>query len=158
MSVSRPPRAVVDTNVLVSTLIRPGPTLRQLLEAWDSRRFQLVTSRYLRDELEEVLLRPKIAARFGVTPDRITAILGLLDLRAQVVTVTSQSETAVEVALVADVRDAHDRPVIAAALVSRADYLVTGDQDLLSLRGDERLGTLRIATPREFLDELAGMD
>lgn len=41
--------------------------------------------------------------------------------------------------------------MLALALDSKADYLVTGDEDLLVLAGDERLGSLAIVTVAEFL-------
>jgi len=44
-------------------------------------------------------------------------------------------------------RDPKDDYFIAYALVGEADYLVTGDKDLLVL---EEVGTLRILTPRAF--------
>ncbi|HSH81667.1 MAG TPA: putative toxin-antitoxin system toxin component, PIN family, partial [Herpetosiphonaceae bacterium] len=52
---------------------------------------------------------------------------------------------------VRDVKDAH---VLAAALDGSADYLITGDDDLLVLADDPRLGTLQIVTIRVFLDRL----
>jgi len=51
-------------------------------------------------------------------------------------------------------RDPNDDQLLSAALNGNADILVTGDIDLLELAGDTRLGSLRILTPRDFLDEL----
>jgi predicted nucleic acid-binding protein len=53
------------------------------------------------------------------------------------------------------IRDPKDERVLAAALGGRADYLVTGDDDLLVLNGDPRIRTLKIVTVREFLDLLS---
>jgi predicted nucleic acid-binding protein len=53
------------------------------------------------------------------------------------------------------VRDVKDEPILAAAFGGQADYIVTGDKDLLVLDGDPRLGKLRIVTARAFLDVLA---
>lgn len=50
-------------------------------------------------------------------------------------------------------RDPNDDPLLSAALNGRADYLVSGDLDLLELASDPRLGGLRILTPRAFLEE-----
>jgi len=48
--------------------------------------------------------------------------------------------------------DPEDNPVLAMALLGRADYLVTGDKrDLLSLGA---IGSARIATAREFVEEV----
>lgn len=46
-----------------------------------------------------------------------------------------------------DLRDEKDRPIIAAAISSRCDGIITGDQDLLVLNGEQ----LRIVSPGEFL-------
>jgi hypothetical protein len=49
------------------------------------------------------------------------------------------------------VRDPKDEQILGTALASDADYLVTGDEDLLELAGDPRLGTLTIVTVVDFL-------
>ena len=51
------------------------------------------------------------------------------------------------------VRDPNDDMVIACALAGGADYVVTRDKDLLSLGA---YGGIRMVTPRQFLDLLAG--
>lgn len=48
-------------------------------------------------------------------------------------------------------RDPKDVHILAAALNGGADYLVTGDDDLLEHQNDPRLGTLRIVTVARFL-------
>lgn len=53
-------------------------------------------------------------------------------------------------------RDLKDDKFLAAALSGRAEYLASGDQDLLALAGDTALGNLCIVTAREFL-ELSGI-
>lgn len=50
------------------------------------------------------------------------------------------------------IRDEQDTHVLAAAISGSADYLVSGDQDLLSVAGDPRLGALKIVPPRAFLN------
>ena len=52
-------------------------------------------------------------------------------------------------------RDPKDDPLLAVALSGHADYLITGDDDLLVLDGEPALGTLRIVTVRDFLQLLA---
>jgi len=64
--VTRRPRLVFDTNVVVSALLwegKPG----QLLAKAESGEIQLYTSRILLDELQETLERPKLAKRVGLT-------------------------------------------------------------------------------------------
>jgi predicted nucleic acid-binding protein len=50
------------------------------------------------------------------------------------------------------VRDPMDNDLLAAALGGQADHLVSGDNDLLVLAGDSRLGRLQIVNPRQFLN------
>lgn len=52
-----------------------------------------------------------------------------------------------------DVRDASDLPILAGAVHSRAEVLVTGDKDLLVLG---RVESLRILDPRGFWDLITG--
>jgi len=49
------------------------------------------------------------------------------------------------------VRDPKDVVVLAAALQGHADYLVTGDQDLLVLASHKSIKPLKIISPAEFL-------
>ena len=53
-------------------------------------------------------------------------------------------------------RDVKDDYLLAYALVGRADYLVTGDKDLLILRG--LITGLEIVTPLQFSEILAPHD
>jgi uncharacterized protein len=50
--------------------------------------------------------------------------------------------------------DPDDNPLLASALAGEADYLITGDVDLLSL---ERIGCARIVQARAFLQEALGL-
>jgi putative PIN family toxin of toxin-antitoxin system len=146
MSASRPPSAVVDTNLLVSALITPRGTAHRVLEAWRRRLFRLIVSALLYQELAEVLRRPKLAQRYGLTTEEITVILNLIARWARVVRPVDRLPIAV--------RDPKDEMVLATALGGRADYLVTGDQDLLVLDGAAARWPLRIVTAREFLERL----
>ena len=103
-------------------------------------------SQQLRDERGEVLQREKFAARFGLTPEQRAAFLFLVDTRAVFV----QPQRQVPVAI----GDPKDEIVLVTALGGDADYLVTGDADLLVLRDDPSIGGLRILTVREVLTVL----
>jgi putative PIN family toxin of toxin-antitoxin system len=62
-------RAVVDTNIFVSSLISPAGPPAQVLVAFEERRFTLISSKPLLQELETVLGRAKFHRR-GITPER----------------------------------------------------------------------------------------
>ncbi len=143
MSASERARAVVDTNLFVSgTLLKRGAPYR-LLEAFRAQQFTLVISEEQRAEIAEVLERPKLAVRYQVTEGDVAALLFAID--------TGAAFTPLTTPLPIRVRDPKDEAVLLTALSGAADYLVTGDEDLLVLRGDPRLGALRIVTVTEFL-------
>jgi uncharacterized protein len=140
-------RAVVDTNQFVSGLISKVGLPYQLIEAFRHGSFTLLISPSLRAEVEEVLQRDKFRVRYRITDDEREQFLFLLDARAVVVTPRRR--------LPVHIRDPKDERVLAAALGGRADYLITGDDDLLVLNGDPRIRSLKIVTVREFLDLLS---
>jgi uncharacterized protein len=143
------PRIVADTNLFVSGAISPRGRPRQLLTAWTDGRFVLLLSTEHRAELMEVFARPRLQARFRMTPAQRADLFAGLAAAPQV----TPSPT-----LPVPVRDAEDEHILAAAVGGQADYLVTGDEDLLVLAGDPRLGTLKIVTVAAFLAILDELD
>jgi putative PIN family toxin of toxin-antitoxin system len=141
-------KAVVDTNLFVSASILQRGTPHELLGAWERSAFTLLTSVDQRGEERRTLSRPKFAS-YGVSPVQVRSLLSRMLNQAVDVSPVEQLPVAV--------RDVKDRPILAAALGGGADYLVTGDDDLLVLAGDPRLGSLRIVTARAFLEILAAL-
>ena len=132
-------RVVLDTNVLVSAiLIREGNEGR-LLRAWQQGRFDLVLSPALLDELGRVLTSAKLRARRWMTDDEVAGLLEALVQESVLVPGRLR---------VAASRDPADDKFLAAALEGRAEAVVTGDQDLLSLRAYRGVRLLR---PSAFL-------
>jgi uncharacterized protein len=149
MSESNAPSAVVDTNVFVSGTINPHGRPRQVLRAWHGGRFRLILSDRQHAELITVFGRPKIIRQFRIT------LIELTELIARIATVTPIVPSA---SIPVSLRDPEDEHILAAALVGKADYLVTGDDDLLVHQGDPRLGTLKIVTVAQFLALLSDSD
>src|SRR5215207_6887260 len=149
MSESNAPSAVVDTNVFVSGTINPHGRPRQVLRAWHEGRFRLILSDRQHAELITVFGRPAIIRQFRIT------LIELTELIARIAAVTPiVPSSSIPVSL----RDPKDEHILAAALVGKADYLVTGDDDLLVHQGDPRLGALQIVTASQFLAMLAEQD
>ena len=131
-------RAVVDTNVFISGLMLPKSTPGQVIAAWRAGHFRLVLSERMLDEIGAVLSYPKIRKRIGWDEDTITRYLTLLRFEAEIVDIQG---------IQANVpRDAKDNMVLATLLASKADCLVTGDLDLLTLAA-----THPICTPADFV-------
>jgi putative PIN family toxin of toxin-antitoxin system len=137
-------RAVIDTNVLVSgLLVAQGPP-HQVLDAWLDGRFTLVTSPYQLEEVTRVLAYPRVAERIRLEPAELAGILAGLMTLAVV--------TPGHLRLPGVTRDPKDNAIVACAEEGDADYIVSGDHDLLSL-GEYR--GIQAVTPRRFLEIIA---
>ena len=138
-----PGKAVLDTNVLVSGLLTGGGPPRQIVDAWLEGRFALVTSLYQAGELNHVLAYPRIASRLRLEETEREMILAALLSEAEVVPGRLQ--------LPGVTRDPKDDAVVACAQEGGADYIVSGDRDLLVLQEYEGI---RVVTPRQFVEIL----
>ena len=117
-------RMVLDTNVLVSALIKPGGLPDQLLQHWEFEEFTLVTSAEQLDELERVLKYEKLS-RF-IQPDQARQLVESLRTAAAV---------ALSLPPVTASTDTSDNAILATAMAGNASHLVTGDRShLLSLK------------------------
>jgi putative PIN family toxin of toxin-antitoxin system len=113
------PRAVLDTNILVSGLGWGGHPAA-ILDAVSDGRVVLITSAPLLDELRRVLAYPKLAK---VVSDA-----------ARLADIIAASSVVVEPdRVLAIINDESDNRVLEAAAAASADYIVSGDADLLDL-------------------------
>ncbi len=132
--------AVVDTNILIRALIKPQGTVGPILTRLAARAYTIVYSPLLLDELVEKLFLPRIREKYALDDQTIEAVLSLLALRGDLVHPTRHVRVC---------RDANDNMLIEAALAGNAQYLVTGDEDLLVLKQFE---SVQIVTSRAFLE------
>ena len=123
-SLSRRPRVVLDTNCIVSALLFSRGRLAWLRRAWQSGRFVPLVSRGTAAELIRVLAYPK----FKLDAGEREALLA--DYLPYTETFTTGNEPPP-----AGLRDPADAMFIALAQQARADVLVSGDEDILALRG-----------------------
>ena len=119
-------RIVLDTNVVLSALLWRGTPHHLLSTIREHASIQLYSSAALLDELADVLTRPSATKRLAL-------------IRKTVREVLADYLEAVELVEPTDVprvvpNDPDDDQVIAAALTAGADWIVSGDVDLLSLR------------------------
>jgi putative PIN family toxin of toxin-antitoxin system len=135
------PRAVLDTNVLISALISPGGPSAALLLELRAGAFELVVSPALLAELRKVLSRPKFQ-----TYVTVAEVAGYVELIEHEATVHEDPPPAEE-PLSADPDDEY---LLDLARAAAADVLVSGDSHLLALRD-----VVPVMTPAEFLAGLA---
>ena len=120
-------RIVLDTNVLVSGLAYPSSTPGRILAAWRGGAIDVVLSRYILDELERVL--PRLDRLRQWSRQDIQDMVDSLSLLADLVEPAASASGEARLAQ----RDPADIPVLGTLLASAAQYLVTGDKDLLTL-------------------------
>ncbi|MDI6711384.1 MAG: putative toxin-antitoxin system toxin component, PIN family [Bacillota bacterium] len=120
-------RAVLDTNVLLSALIFPGGPPDKAFRLAMQRRYTLLTSDFILEELERVL-----RLKFGLL---------ITDTAAEIVPPAARLH-------VVEACDGDNR-ILECAVDGRASHLVTGDRKhLYPLRHFEGI---RIVLPSEFL-------
>lgn len=137
------PSAVVDTNLFISALIVPKSHPSQLISLWRKNVFTLITSEPMIEELQDVLMRPKYTKTYGISSERRERLLKRIRTKARIVSTLSPP--------VIKIRDAKDLIVLATALDAKADFLITGDKDLLALKDKRPITPLAIVTIVEFI-------
>ncbi|HOG47858.1 MAG TPA: putative toxin-antitoxin system toxin component, PIN family [Anaerolineae bacterium] len=115
-------RAVIDTNILIRALIKPQGSVGAVIAALRSHSFELVVSWPLLEELMATVARPRIQGKYGLTDQDISDFVTFLILRSRLV----EPARAISAC-----RDSKDNMVLEAAVAGQAQFIVTGDEDLL---------------------------
>ena len=137
-------RAVLDTNQYVSMAITAGGTADRLLATWRDGRFILLLSPPILEEIARVLRYPRLRRLIRLTAAELDRLMESLLLDAEL----TPGALAVHVIT----RDLSDNIFLACAIEGHADYIVSGDDDLLALGSYQGIS---IVTAREFLRILA---
>lgn len=134
-------RAVVGTNVLVSGLfgIKDAPS-SHILQAIRNQRLILLSSLQILKEVGEVISRERILARTKMSVGERKEFMDMLVERCEI----TEGKQLLQVVI----RDIKDNKFLACGVEAEADYIITGDRDLLVLKKFEGI---KIVTPREFL-------
>ncbi len=130
-------RVVVDTNCLVSRLLLPVSIPAQAVESAIISGTLLASEATL-TELVEVLHRKKF--RKYLEPEDIKTFLHMLGRMVEVIPIQRQ---------VTVCRNPKDNQFLDVALNGRAEFLITGDQDLLQL---DPFMDVCILAPKSFCD------
>jgi len=129
-------KVVLDTNVYISGILFNGPP-REVISVAIRGAIAVYISPAILDECKEVLGREK----FGFTPARISVIAGEIESITTLV-VPGKHYSVVS-------RDSDDNIIIDCAIESKAEFIVTGDNDLLSMG---RYRHIAIVSPTAFLE------
>jgi len=126
----------------VRALIMPHGTVGPMLQRLRWGDYTILYSWPMLDELVDVLNRPRISRKYGLSQDDIKTVLSLILLRGEAVT---------PVRSITACRDPKDNKFLEVAVAGQADVLVSGDEDLLVLHPFEGVPILQ---PFEFLQQL----
>jgi uncharacterized protein len=133
-------RVLLDTNVLLSGAFVPGLCLRIIESLVSSREWQIILSEQLLAEF-----RRHSKNKFKAADKDIEAFLTPLLEWGSMVTPAPVAADAC--------RDADDLPILGAAIAGKAEVLVSGDKDLLTLGS---FAGFLILSPREFHNRFLG--
>jgi putative PIN family toxin of toxin-antitoxin system len=133
-------RLILDTTILLSALLSPLGAPAKLLDAWERKRFTLVACDALIAELRDVAARPFFRARLRAGTAELLAA-GLRDFSLFCRDLPSG-------AIAPDPKDTY---LLALAEASQANFLVTGDKELLSL---QHYKSTRIIAPAAMIEAL----
>ncbi len=125
---------VLDTNVLVSGLAYPQSIPGRILSVWRRGGLDLVLSRYILDEMVRVLPRLR---RITLNSTEIRDLADSFMFLAEIVEPDGEVDETL--------RDESDQLILGTLRAAKADYLITGDKDLLALGG-----RYAIVTPAVF--------
>lgn len=143
-------RAVIDTNVLFSVLLassRPASTIGEIVNAAIRGEYEMLVPEEVIDELDDVWRRKK-ADHPAITDEQMQRFIRLM---RDVATLVPASSGPIPHVL----RDRKDDFLLMAVVWGDADVLVTGDRDMLDIRGE--LARPVVLTPAEFLTHLKSM-
>ena len=127
-------KAVFDTNVLIAAFLTEGICAKLMIRA-RRRDFDLILCDGILQEFKRVLKK-----KFVASPRETSEALIILSEAALEILGRTDSITPI-------CRDSDDDLILACARDAVADYVVTGDEDLLVLNNYEGIS---IANPREF--------
>jgi putative PIN family toxin of toxin-antitoxin system len=133
-------RVVIDANLWLSGLMLPASVPGHIVRAASTARMTAVLSEPMLQELRLALQYRRVRPRIPLSDEELERYLAELHYIAEIV---DTSGTSARVP-----RDRRDDMVFATYLASRADCLLTGDNDLPALRPEHA-----ILTAREFYDQ-----
>ena len=132
--------AVIDTNVLLSAALRDRLPERAVYFIATSDDWSWLVTEQILQEYIDVLKRPKFHLS-QETVDAWTELLALHSVKLETPPMLPDFP-----------RDPKDAPFLAAAIGGAADFLITGDRDLLDVRATL---AVRVVTVAEFAAEFA---
>lgn len=140
------PRTVIDTNIWVSAILNPIGYPARLRKSFEEGDFLVIISEPMIDELVDVLYRPRIKNKYGITEADIRELIVLIEERTECVLLSEDINIC---------RDKDDNYIIETAIKGKAEYLVTRDDDI---KFDKKISkflsnySISVVSTRKFLE------
>lgn len=135
-------RLVLDTNGVLSGLLWRGEIYEFLLQIRQTPSVKLFSSESLIEEFADVLARPHCVKRLALIDQNATQMVGDYLKVVELVEPANIAPTS---------RDVDDDAVLACALAARADFIVSGDQDLIVLGEFQNIPIISAADGRRMI-------
>jgi uncharacterized protein len=132
-------RIVIDTNIFVSAFLG-SKNAKFLLKEIFNGAYLLVMSSDQLEEIREVLLREKFNKY--ITRSEVEELMALLSFKATIPAIYER---------IYDCRDKKDNFILEEAVYGNAQFIITGDEDLLVLNPYK---WIKILTLKDFLKEI----
>lgn len=126
---------VIDTNLIISSFFGGNP--KNVINLWKTEKLTLCISKEILNEYIEVLTRLKI------DENSIKDLLYLFSTNRNVIFAGKTPKLKVVI------NDSDDIKFIECAVELAAEYIITGDKELLSIK---QFGNIKIVNPKQFLD------
>ena len=127
------PRVVNDTNVWLSALYFSGKPAK-IVNLIEDQKIVSITSDFILEEVKE-----KLVSSFNTPLYAANGTVSYISSISQIVPLAGKDF---------NLKDPDDNKVLETAVVGKCDFLITGDKDLLTLGGYNRI---QIVAPAEFL-------
>ena len=127
-------RLVIDTNILISGLMSVNSLPQQVFDYATSQAILLISDE-VQSEIENVISRPKLQKY--ITLERRTTFLSELSQQVERVTINQQIRAC---------RDPKDDKFLELAVCGEANYIITGDADLLDLHPFQNISIIKAAS------------
>ena len=117
---------VIDTNVVISRFLSASGPPAQLFAHWESRAFELLVSEPILAEYARVLRYQHLRLRHRMSDEEIDEVVDEFKSVGVLVEIKEVIEAVED--------DPDDNKFIECAIAGQADYIVSGDTHLLSLK------------------------
>ena len=137
-------RIIVDTSTLLAYLLSRGKnSTSEIFNLVKVRKISLVTCKEVLAEFKMVLSKDKIKRLSGYRSHIVSGFVAWYQYNCRFYSISGKKDSGL--------RDEKDSMFIELAKVSKADFIISGDKDLLSIKS---VGKTRIVKPDEFMKSI----